>query len=142
MRSCLACSSTFQITRTSTASRRCGPRRRCCRWEEGLDFRVALAGKSCRQRAPEFEAARERLGARVVHFGCADEVQYAALLQQADVVVSTALHEFFGVAVVEAIYCGCFPVLPHRLTYPELIPARYHEDFLYEDFEGLLARLR
>lgn len=110
--------------------------------EEGLDFRVALAGKSYRQSAPEFEAARERLGARVVHFGHAGEAQYAALLSQADVVVSTALHEFFGIAVVEAIYCGCFPVLPHRLAYPEIIPSKHHEDCLYEDFEGLLARLR
>jgi glycosyltransferase involved in cell wall biosynthesis len=110
--------------------------------DEGLSFRVALAGKSYRESAPEFESARERLGPRVVHFGHADEAQYAALLRQADVVVSTALHEFFGVAVVEAIYCGCFPVLPRRLSYPELVPPPYHEACLYEDREGLLARLR
>jgi glycosyltransferase involved in cell wall biosynthesis len=110
--------------------------------EEGVDFRVALAGKSYRESAPEFEAAQERLGARVVHFGQADEAQYEALLRQADVVASTALHEFFGVAVVEAIYCGCFPVLPRHLSYPELVPRPYHEACLYEDFEGLLARLR
>ena len=110
--------------------------------DEGLDFRVALAGRNYRQQAPEFETVRERLGARVVHFGYADATQYEALLRQADVVVSTALHEFFGVAVVEAIYCGCFPVLPCRLVYPELLPPSYHEACLYKDFEGLLARLR
>ncbi len=114
--------------------------------DEGLDFQVALAGRSYRQRAPEFEAARERLGARVVHFGYASGERYAQLLHRADVVVSTALHEFFGVAIVEAIYCGCFPVLPHRLAYPELIPQAYHEVCLYDDVggsgEGLLARLR
>ncbi len=110
--------------------------------DEGLNFRVALAGKSHRQSAPEFEAARERLRARVVHFGYADEAQYKALLRRADVVVSTALHEFFGIAVVEAIYCGCFPVLPHRLSYPEIIPPSYHKSCLYEGFEDLLARLR
>ena len=110
--------------------------------EEGVDFRVALAGKSYRQSAPEFEEARERLGARVVHFGYAGAREYGALLCQADVVVSTALHEFFGVAVVEAIYCGCFPILPRRLAYPELVPPAYHEGCLYEDFEGLVARLR
>jgi glycosyltransferase involved in cell wall biosynthesis len=109
---------------------------------EGHDFRVALAGKSHRQTAPEFEAARERLGARVVHFGYADGAGYAALLRQADVVVSTALHEFFGVAIVEAIYCGCCPVLPRRLTYPELVPPPYHDACLYDDFQGLLTRLR
>ena len=110
--------------------------------DEGRDFRVALAGKGHRQAAPEFEAARERLGTRVVHFGYADEARYRALLRQADLVVSTAIHEFFGVAVVEAIYCGCCPVLPRRLAYPELIPEQYHAACLYEDFEGLLAHLR
>jgi glycosyltransferase involved in cell wall biosynthesis len=109
---------------------------------EGLDFQVALAGKSYRQTAPEFEAARERLGARVVHFGYAAQARYAALLRQSSIVVSTAIHEFFGVAVVEAIYSGCFPVLPHRLTYPEIVPPSHHGHCLYDDFEGLLARLR
>jgi glycosyltransferase involved in cell wall biosynthesis len=109
---------------------------------EGLDFRVALAGQSYRQTAPEFEAARDRLGDRVVHFGYADAGEYAALLRQADVVVSTAIHEFFGIAIVEAIYSECFPVLPRRLTYPEIVPQSHHGDCLYDDFEGLLARLR
>ena len=109
---------------------------------EDVDFRVALAGSNVRQMPEEFEAARERLGERVVHYGRADADGYVRLLHRADVVVSTALHEFFGVAVVEAIYCGCFPVLPRRLSYPELIPASYHETCLYEDFDGLLTRLR
>jgi glycosyltransferase involved in cell wall biosynthesis len=110
--------------------------------EEGWDFRVALAGANARQQPAEFEAARERLGARLIHYGRADDATYARLLWQADVVVSTAIHEFFGVAVVEAIYCGSFPVLPRRLAYPEVIPAAHHDRCLYDDFEGLLERLR
>ena len=109
--------------------------------EMGADFRVALAGRSYRQAAPEFDAARERLGARVVHFGYADPALYSVLLGKADIVASTAIHEFFGVAIVEAIYCGCFPVLPNRLAYPDLIPARYHKDCLYENIDGLVERL-
>jgi glycosyltransferase involved in cell wall biosynthesis len=108
----------------------------------GIDFRVALAGRSYRQMAPEFEAARDRLRERVVHFGYAAPADYEALLRQADVVVSTAIHEFFGVAIVEAIYGGCFPVLPDRLSYPELIPRSHHAVCLYTGFEELLDRLR
>jgi glycosyltransferase involved in cell wall biosynthesis len=107
-----------------------------------VDFRVAIAGRSHRQSAPEFEAARERLGDRVVQFGYAGGDDYNRLLRRADVVVSTAIHEFFGVAIVEAIYGGCFPVLPNRLSYPELIPASCHDVCLYGSFEELLARLR
>ncbi len=109
---------------------------------EGLDFRVALAGESFRNVPEEFDAARLRLGERVVHFGYADQEGYVDLVRQADVVVSTARHEFFGVAVVEAIYAGAFPVLPNRLSYPELIDRAHHDDCLYDDFDGLCARLR
>ncbi len=104
-------------------------------------FRVALAGTNVWHQASVFEAARERLGERVIHFGRADRSTYRRLLWDADVVVSTALHEFFGVAVVEAIACGTFPVLPARLSYPELLPEPHHGRCLYRDFEDLVAKL-
>jgi glycosyltransferase involved in cell wall biosynthesis len=109
---------------------------------EGVDFRVAIAGKSHRQTAPEFEAAKERLGDRVEHFGYAEGKAYERLLRGAAIVVSTAIHEFFGVSVVEAIYGGCFPVLPNHLSYPELISESHHEVCLHGSFEELLAHLR
>jgi glycosyltransferase involved in cell wall biosynthesis len=111
--------------------------------DEGLDFGLVLLGESFRNQPTEFLEARNRLAERIVHFGYAeDTASYARLLWQADLVVSTALHEFFGAAVVEACYCGCFPILPRRLSYPELIPSIYHDACLYDDFDGLLVRLR
>ena len=35
--------------------------------------------------------------------------------------VSTATHEFFGLAAAEAIATGLYPLLPERLAYPELL---------------------
>ena len=43
---------------------------------------------------------------------------------------------------MEAIYCGCRPVLPQRLAYPEQIPQEQWANCLYEGFDGLLAQLR
>jgi glycosyltransferase involved in cell wall biosynthesis len=43
------------------------------------------------------------------------------VLQQADVIVSTARHEFFGLSVLEAMSAGVVPLLPNRLSYPELL---------------------
>jgi glycosyltransferase involved in cell wall biosynthesis len=40
------------------------------------------------------------------------------------------------------MYCGCFPVAPRRLSYPEIIRPAYHEACLYETTEDLLERLR
>ncbi len=109
---------------------------------EGIEFRVALAGSNVRQQPEEFEATQERLGARVIHYGRADAADYAQLLWASDIVVSTARHEFFGIAVVEAMSAGCFPVLPHRLVYPELVPPAHHARCLYANFEELVSRLR
>ena len=37
------------------------------------------------------------------------------------VTLSTAEHEFFGIAVLEAMAHGSFALLPNRLSYPELL---------------------
>lgn len=108
----------------------------------GLPFRLALAGESFRQEPSEFLEARERFGDRVVHFGYATSEQYRALLRRSDIVISTAIHEFFGIATVEAIYAGCCPLLPNRLAYPELIPTRWHDTVLYQNFGDALRRLK
>ncbi len=111
--------------------------------EEGLEFGLILLGESFRNWPAEFLEARERLAERIVHFGYVeDEATYARLLWQADVVVSTAVHEFFGAAVVEACYCDCYPILPRRLSYPELIPPQKHDVCLYDGFDDLLDMLR
>lgn len=106
---------------------------------EGLAFRVALAGRNHGAAPAGFERLRRRLGSRVVQYGHVSSfADYARLLWQSDIVVSAARHEFFGQAVVEAVYCGCRPVLPRRLSYPELLPPEAHGLVLYE--EGELVR--
>jgi glycosyltransferase involved in cell wall biosynthesis len=97
-----------------------------------IPFRVALVGENFRQNPQEFEEARERLGGRVVQYGFTpDFADYARLLWEADHVVSTAYQDFFGIAVAEAIYCGCVPLLPRRLNYPDLLPESAQDDCLY-----------
>lgn len=108
----------------------------------GIDFRLIVAGAHIDPQAPAFAAARERWAAHTLHWGFAAEpADYSRLLHQADVVVSTALQEFFGIAVVEALYCGCMPILPQRLAYPELLPAAYHADCLYRTRADLVEQL-
>ena len=47
--------------------------------------------------------------------------KYLKILSEADIIVSTAIHEFFGISVVEAIAAGAYPLLPKRLAYPEVL---------------------
>jgi glycosyltransferase involved in cell wall biosynthesis len=111
--------------------------------EAGVPFRLAMAGPNQGTPTAEFLRASEQLAGHIVQWGRVDEASdYASLLWAADVVVSTAIHEFFGVAVVEAVYCGCRPVLPRRLSYPEIIPREAHGDVLYEAGELVPALVR
>jgi len=110
---------------------------------EGIPFRVALVGENPRHSAPKFATARQRLGERVVAYGYVERfADYARLLWEADLVVSSARQEFFGIAVLEAMYCECVPLLPHRLNYPYLIPAGFGEGCLYADDGALVDALR
>jgi len=98
---------------------------------DGVPFRLALAGENRREDPQEFRAAIDELGSRVVHHGHLDADAYRRLLLRGDVVLSTAVHEFFGVAPVEAMAAGCVPLLPDRLSYPELVPPSFHDAVLY-----------
>ena len=109
---------------------------------EGIPFRLALCGQQFGKRPPAFEEALDRLSDRIVHVGYAEPDEYAALLWEAAVTASTAHHEFFGVSILEAIYCHTFPILPHRLSYPELMPQAFHERCLYHSQDDLVERLR
>ena len=103
-----------------------------------VDFRLIVAGEHIDPNEPHFLAAREWLAPRTLAWGYApDLAAYRAMLWQSDLVVSTAIQEFFGISVLEAMYCGCVPVLPRRLSYPELLPAEHHDACLYDD--GALA---
>jgi glycosyltransferase involved in cell wall biosynthesis len=104
-------------------------------------FRVAVCGENFSRQPDIFDNARERLGKRVIHFGYAEAETYRRLLWEADIVISTADHEFFGISILEAIYCRTFPILPHRLSYPELIPAQFHATCLYADDYALWQRV-
>lgn len=109
--------------------------------EAGIDFRLAVAGENFRRQPEEFEEARGRLADRVVQWGFVESASaYRSLLCQADLVISTADHEFFGISILEAIAGGAFPLLPDRLSYPELIPANLHPACLYADEDDLYRK--
>ncbi|MDA1028632.1 MAG: DUF3524 domain-containing protein [Bacteroidetes bacterium] len=100
--------------------------------DSGHKFRLILAGEHFEELPPEFEKAFERYAERILHYGYAEDFkEYSSLLHRADIVISTSIHEFFGISMLEAIYCGCHPLLPNRLSYPELIPESLHSPLLH-----------
>jgi len=53
----------------------------------------------------------------------------------------TSNQEFFGASVMEAMYCDTWPLLPNRLTYPELLSPDQHGEHLYENEDDLKRKL-
>ena len=94
--------------------------------EQELDYELTVTGQQFRHSPEVFAEIESTFGHRLIQFGyMEDRLGYLALLQSADIVLSTALHEFQGLAVLEATACGCQPVVPGRLAYPEIFGPDY-----------------
>lgn len=90
--------------------------------DRGVSFVASVVGQQYRKIPDSFDEIKEVLGERIANWGLvADRQQYFELLGNADVFLSTANHEFFGIAAAEAIAMDCMPLLPNRLAYPELL---------------------
>jgi len=111
----------------------------CRMVDGGVPFRLALLGPRGARPVPALARIRSQLGARIVADGAVDRAAYAALLGRAAIVVSTAQHEFQGLAVLEAVSAGCIPVVPDALCYPEQFAARYR--YPAGDLKALIGRL-
>jgi glycosyltransferase involved in cell wall biosynthesis len=110
---------------------------------EGIDFELIILGENFQMHPKEFIEARERLGPRVRQYGFVDSIDdYARYLAMSDIVISTAIQENFGFAVIEAMYCHTLPLLPKRLSYPEILPQKFHDRFLYSNEQELESKLR
>ncbi len=109
--------------------------------QDGIDFKLCVLGQEFQNRPECFAEARQRLAGEIVQWGHVGDMEgYFRHLAGGDIVVSTAIHEFFGIAVIEAVRAGCVPVLPNRLAYAELFeaPFLYEEGCLYEHLVKVL----
>ncbi len=106
------------------------------------NFNLALVGENFQVVPKPFIEAKAHFGDRIIHYGFIPEKSvYHRLLYRSDILLSTAIQENFGISVIEAILCGCYPLLPNRLVYPEIIPKQFHTDCLYTNPEELVSRL-
>lgn len=111
---------------------------------EGLPFEVAVLGQVFERRPGVFARARRALGDRIAAWGYVeDRSDYLRELARADVAVSTARHEFQGLAILEAAAAGAVPLVPDALAYPEIWPEelRYPEGGLAEALRERIENL-
>ncbi|MCP4021455.1 MAG: DUF3524 domain-containing protein [Desulfobacteraceae bacterium] len=110
--------------------------------KNSIGFSLAVLGERYDLAPTVFESIEEEFKEELVAFGyVADRKDYEAWLKKGAIVVSCAIQENFGISVVEAIRLGCLPLLPRRLSYPEIIPETFHSQVLYESKEDLFNKL-
>jgi glycosyltransferase involved in cell wall biosynthesis len=98
--------------------------------QRGVDFRLIVLGQAFDTSPECFSNAEKRFRSKILHYGFVPSYQkYVEMLSKGNIVVSTSLHEFYGISIIEAVRAGCVPLLPDRLSYPEL----FDHKFLYSD---------
>jgi glycosyltransferase involved in cell wall biosynthesis len=113
--------------------------------EKGLKFRLNVIGEQFRDAPEVFDWAKDYFSDEIDRWGYqASKKEYQTAMAMSDIVVSTAIHEFFGIGMLEAISAGCRPVLPDRLSYPAIVESLADEPlrYLYDGtVKGLTAKL-
>lgn len=91
--------------------------------QRALPFRLSVVGERFRNHPKAFDQIHEQFGDRIEQWGFLDSREdYDRLLGRADIVLSTALHDFQGLSMLEAMASGCVPLAPDRLAYREYVP--------------------
>ena len=108
----------------------------------GLAFNLALMGENFGKIPEGFKKAEKKFKEKILQFGYVpSRKEYEKWLKRGAIVISTAIQENFGISVIEAMLMGCVPLLPDRLSYPEILPEEFHERFLYKSRQDLIEKL-
>ena len=59
--------------------------------------------------------------------------EYKEWMHKADILPITSKQDFFGVSIVEGIYAETLPILPNRLSYPELFNDKLNPHIFYNN---------
>ena len=107
-----------------------------------IKFSLVIIGENFSKSPSVFNEAKIIFKEKIIKWGYVrSKKEYAKWLWKADIIPVTSNQEFFGASVMEAIYCNTWPILPNRLTYPELIPQNLHNSHLYNNKDELTKKL-
>jgi len=88
----------------------------------GRALELVLLGERFGDLPAEVPELLARAGNAILRSGFEpDRARYAEALGCCDLVVSTARHDFYGLALLEGVATGCAPLAPRALAYPEVL---------------------
>ena len=107
-----------------------------------VEFSLVVLGKKFKKSPKCFETAKSELKKEILFFGyCKDIKEYHKWLNRADILPVTSHQDFFGLSVIEAVYSKVYPLLPNRLSYPEIFNSDIYPEIFYQTENDLYDKL-
>lgn len=103
--------------------------------ERGLDFKLIMMGIQFKNSPDAFETIKNEFHDNIICWGEQSKKDYHNWLKKGEFIISTAIHEFQGLAVMEGVQMGAVPIVPDRLSYPQW----FSRDYIYGNSPDELA---
>ena len=107
----------------------------------GLDFELVLLGERFASYPKIFKKGIEELKDNITTYEYCSFEEYKDWLWKADILPVTSIQDFFGISVMEAIYCNTYPILPNRLSYLELYDNKINKNLFYHNSKEFIDKL-
>ncbi len=112
-------------------------------YDEGIEFNLIVLGQKHHEYPKIFDIAFKKMKDIIIHFGyCESYDEYIKHIQMSNILPVTSNQDFFGISIVEAVAFGNIPILPNRLSYPELFEYKENQNLFYENELELKKKLR
>ena len=100
-----------------------------------INFTLIMMGIEFKNSPPVFQKIKSDFENDILCWGYQTQDEYIKWLTQGEIIISTAIHEFQGLAVMEGVQYGAIPVVPNRLSYPEW----FDDEYLYKESASDMA---
>ena len=107
---------------------------------DGYAFNLAFLGESSKKALKQYKDQLKALEDNLLVHGHLSYDDYLMWIARADLLPVTSIHDFFGISVMEAISYGAIPILPQRLSYPDLYDDKKNSSLFYTSEEELYRK--
>ena len=107
-----------------------------------MDFNLIVIGESFGNSPKVFQQAKIEFEKHIIKWGYQKSIKdYIDCLSMSDIIPVTSNHDFFGISVMEAVFCNVWPILPDRLSYRELFKNKGHIENIYTNENQLIKKI-
>ena len=110
--------------------------------DKKIDFNLIVIGESFGNSPKTFDKAKIEFDKHIIKWGYQQSNNdYIGCLFMSDIIPVTSYHDFFGISVMEAVFCNVWPILPDRLSYRELFKNKGYTENIFTNDKQLMKKI-